>query len=353
MESFIGEKAFITGISGQDGAYLAKFLLKKGYKIFGIVRENNQTNYENLKYLGISDEIDFITIDLTNFEELKKILKEIKPDEIYNLAAQSSVAKSFMDPSSTLRFNVISTLNLLEAIRTLDLKSKYYQASSSEMFGKVKNLPVTEDSVLHPVSPYAISKASSHWLAVNYREAYGLFCCCGILFNHESVLRPDYFVTKKIISTAVRIHKGSNEKLHLGNIDVKRDWGYAPEYIKTMWLMLQQEIADEYVIATNEMNSLESFVKLAFKALEMNWQDHTVIDKKLYRPADIPEIFGNPEKAKRQLNWQYTITFEQLIERLVKEEITILEKGIESLIASFSILIYDTPDEKGVSCVMR
>ncbi len=323
----MSKKALITGITGQDGSYLAEFLLEKGYKIYGIVRANNQKYYDNLNYLGIVDKIDFISMELTNFEKLKQTLKEINPDEIYNLAAQSSVAKSFIDPDSTIRFNVISTLNLLEAIRTLDLKSKYYQASSSEMFGKVKKLPVTEESVLHPVSPYAISKASSHWLAVNYREAYGLFCCCGILFNHESVLRPNNFVTKKIITTAVRIYKGSKEELQLGNIGVKRDWGYAPEYVKTMWLMLQQEVPDEYVIATNEMHSLEDFVKLTFKVLKMNWRDHTVIDKQLYRPSDIPEIFGNPEKAKRQFGWQYDLTFEELIEQLIKEEIHILENN--------------------------
>jgi GDPmannose 4,6-dehydratase len=320
------KKAFITGITGQDGAYLSKFLLKKGYRVFGIVREKKRTNYWNLKYLEIVDKIDFIAIDLTNTEKVKQVLKDIKPDEIYNLAAQSSVAKSFVDPDSTIRFNVISTLNLLEIIRTLNLKSKYYQASSSEMFGKVKNLPVTEETVLHPVSPYAISKASSHWLAVNYREAYGLFCCCGILFNHESVLRPNYFVTKKIITTAVRIYKGSKEKLYLGNIDIERDWGYAPEYIKTMWLMLQQDVPDEYVIASNELHSLKDFVKLAFKGLKLNWREHTVIDKKLYRPSDIAKIYGNPEKAKRQFKWKYSITFEKLIQKLVNEEIKILEK---------------------------
>jgi len=320
-------KTFITGITGQDGAYLANFLLKKGYKIYGVIRASKQSYDGNLKYLGIQDKIDFIPVDLTDFEKLKEILKEIRPDEIYNLAAQSSVARSFADPGSTVKFNIISTLNILEAIRTLSLDSKYYQASSSEMFGKVKNLPVTEESVLHPVSPYAISKASSHWLAVNYREAYGLFCCCGILFNHESVLRPKYFVTKKIISTAVRIYKGSKEKLYLGNIDVKRDWGYAPEYIKTMWLMLQQTVPDEYVIASSEMHSLKDFIRLTFKILKMNWRDHIVIEKQLYRPSDIPEIFGTPSKAEKQFGWRYDITFEELIGKLVKEEIQIFDNN--------------------------
>lgn len=313
--------ALITGITGQDGAYLSRFLLKNGYRVMGLVRKGEPKPYRNLVYLGIYERIDFIEINLTRKEDVANLLESVKPDEIYNLAAQSSVARSFEEPDTTIRFNVTSTLNLMEAIRTQNLKAKFYQASSSEMFGKVNTLPVTEMTVLHPVSPYAISKASCHWLAVNYREAYGLFCCCGILFNHESVLRPDYFVTKKVVSAAVRISKGSKETLTVGNLDIERDWGYAPEYVKTMWRMLQQTIADEYVIASNEMHSLKDFVKTTFALLGLNWLEHTHINKQLFRPSDIDRICGNPEKARKQLGWDYAITFEALIQKLVDEEI--------------------------------
>ena len=267
-----------------------------------------------------------------NLPKVSELLDWLDPDEIYHLAAQSSVSRSFQDPLDTVTFNIQSTQHLLEAMRTLKLSARFYQASSSEMFGRVKTLPVVEDCVLYPVSPYAISKAASHWLAINYREAYGLFCCCGILFNHESFLRPSNFVTKKIVSTAVRIAQGAREKLSLGNVDVKRDWGYAPEYVKSMWLMLQQDRPDEYVIATNEVHSLREFAAASFGYFGLNWEEHTIIDQELFRPSDIAAIYGNPAKAKTKLGWMYDLTFDELVRRLVEEELEHQNTNGEALV---------------------
>ena len=315
------KKALITGITGQDGSYLTKFLKGRGYEILGLVTDYDRDQVANLKFLGVLDQIQFIHGDLLDLDNLMKILGKARPDEIYHLAAQSSVARSFTYPLDTVTFNVLSTQHLLEAIRRLNLTARFYHASSSEMFGRVRKLPVVEESIFHPVSPYAISKAAGHWLAVNYREAYGMFCCCGILFNHESVLRPPHYVTKKIVSTAVRISQGSREKLTLGNIEIRRDWGYAPEYVKSMWLMLQMTEPDEYVIAANEPHSLRDFAANVFGYFGLNWEEHTVIDRGLFRPSDIDEIYGDPTKAKTILGWEYRMTFEDLIRRLVEEEL--------------------------------
>ena len=321
------KKVLITGITGQDGSYLSKFLLDKGYNVYGIMRDSSALNLSNVKALGIDNCIELHLANMLDLSNIIRLLDLIKPDEIYNLAAQSSVAVSFEQPIWTIDFNVMSTINVLEAIRILGLKTKFYQASSSEMYGRVKALPLNEKTAFHPVSPYAISKATDHWITVNYREAYGLFCCCGILFNHESVLRPHHFVTKKIITTAVRIKMGSKEKLRLGNLEIKRDWGYAPEYIKAMWLMLQQDRADEYVIASGESHSLREFVELAFRHLDLNYEDHIIIDKKLYRPSDIDNIYGDPLKAKEMLRWEYNIAFEDLVQLLLNEEFQYYKKA--------------------------
>jgi GDPmannose 4,6-dehydratase len=315
------KKVFITGITGQDGAYLSKFLLDKGYRVYGLVTDFDRSHLANLTALGVIDKVELVSGDLSDLSKLTELLTDIRPDEVYHLAAQSSVARSFEYPLDTVTFNVLSTHHLLEGLRVSKLPARFYQASSSEMFGRVKKLPVVEESVFHPVSPYAISKAAGHWLAMNYREAYDMFCCCGILFNHESFLRPPYYVTKKIISAAVRISHGSGEKLHLGNIGIQRDWGYAPEYIKSMWLMLQQDEPDEYVIATKEVHSLKEFTEKAFAYFDMNWEEHVVIDEKLYRPSDIEIIYGDPTKAKTKLGWTYQLSFEDLISRLVQDEL--------------------------------
>ncbi|HOI72940.1 MAG TPA: GDP-mannose 4,6-dehydratase [Syntrophales bacterium] len=314
------KKALITGITGQDGAYLSRFLLDKDYRVYGLVTDYDRTQLANLAWIDALERVSLVSGDLLDLPRLQDLLEEVQPDELYHLAAQSSVAQSFRDPVDTVAFNVLSTQHLLEAIRTLALPARFYHASSSEMYGRVRTLPVVEESVFHPVSPYAISKAAGHWLAVNYREAYGLFCCCGILFNHESVLRPPNYVTKKIVSAAVRIAKGSREKLTLGNVEIRRDWGYAPEYVKSMWLMLQQDEPDEYVIATNEAHSLRSFAATAFACLDMDWEEHTMIDRTLFRPSDIDVICGNPAKARNKLGWEYDMTFDGLVRRLVEEE---------------------------------
>lgn len=314
------KNALVSGITGQDGAYLAKLLLEKGYKVSGTVRNGINPNAFNLSYLGIEKDVHLIPANLQDLSNVIRLVERAAPDEIYNLASQSSVGLSFEQPIGTVEFNILSTINFLETIRILSPKPKFYQASSSEMFGKVPKLPITELTMVHPVSPYAISKASAHWLTVNYREAYGLFTCCGILFNHESVLRGRHFVTKKVISTAVGIRRGSKQKLTLGNLNIRRDWGYAPAYVEAMWKMLQQEQPDDYIIATGEAHSLREFVDVAFKSLDLNWEEHVIIDKNLYRFSDIQNIYGDASKARLALGWNYESSFEDLVALLVNEE---------------------------------
>ena len=317
--------AMITGITGQDGAYLTKFLLTKGYNIIGLLRNNKEADLKNLEYLGLNDnnKVRFIKTDLLNLSNIIKILETIDINEIYNLAAQSSVGLSFNQPIETLEFNIVSTAKLLEAMRITNPKIKFYQASSSEMFGNVKkkNLPINENFLLRPISPYGISKAASHWITVNYREAHKLFAVCGISFNHESVLRNKNFVTKKIINTAVKISLGLADELRLGNIKVYRDWGYAPKYIEAMWLMLQQDNPDDYIISSGEVHSLEKFVVKVFEKLNLNVDKFVKIDESLYRPNDLEINYGDNSKAKNKLNWNYDMSFDQLIYKLVEDEI--------------------------------
>lgn len=319
--------AIITGVTGQDGAYLSELLLAKGYKVIGITRDTSEFRLRNLKFLDIADKIELIKANLTDLSNIFRILEKSEPDELYHLAAQSSVGLSFEQPIGTLEFNIISTANLLEAIRIINPKVRFYHASSSEMFGKLKQeqLPVTEETVLHPVSPYSISKASAHWTTINYREAYGLHSVCGILFNHESALRGDNFVTKKILNTAIKIKKGIEKELVLGNLDVKRDWGYAPEFVKAMWLMLQQDNADDYIICSGIPHSLKQFAETAFELLNLEFDKHVKINKDFYRPVELEIIYGNNAKAKKNLNWNYSVTFGELIGRLLRDE----EKFIE------------------------
>ena len=312
--------ALITGVTGQDGSYLGKLLLEKGYKVYGAVRDWSSPGRKNLSFLKIETELEIVSINLRDLSNVIWLLNRLQPHEIYNLASQSSVGLSFELPIATVECNVISTLNLLEAIRILSLGTKFYQASSSEMYGSVKTLPVTEETAIHPVSPYGISKASAHWVTVNYREAYGLFSCCGILFNHESVLRGERFVTKKILSSALKISRGTGEKLKLGNTEIKRDWGYAPEYVKVMWSMLQQNEPEDFVIATGEPHSIAEFATLVFEQVGLNWHDHVVIDKDLYRPSDLHVIYGDPSKARLKLGWDYRLSFQDLIQLLVEQE---------------------------------
>lgn len=319
--------SMITGITGQDGAYLAKFLLNRGYDIIGLTRNNSRTNMKNLRYLCIDDKINFIKIDLLNLSNIVRIIEKNKINEIYNLAAQSSVGLSFNQPIETLEFNIISTAKLLEAMRITNPKIKFYQASSSEMFGNVKkeNLPINENFLLHPISPYGVSKAASHWVTLNYREAYNLFAVCGIFFNHESVLRNKNFVTKKIINTAVKISLGFTDELRLGNIKVCRDWGYAPKYVEAMWLMLQQDKPNDYIISSGEVHSLEEFVIKVFEKLNLKVNKFVKIDESLYRPNDLEINYGDNSKAKNKLNWNYGMSFDQLTDKLVEDEIEFIK----------------------------
>ena len=314
------KKALICGISGQDGAYLAKLLLDKGYQVFGGSRDAQSTSFVNLSHLNISNQIEFVSISLNDFRSVLQIIMKIEPDEVYNLAGQSSVALSFEQPVETLESISFGTLNLLEAIRFSKLPIKLYNAGSSECFGNV-NEAVNEETPFRPRSPYGVAKATAFWEVANYREAYKLYACTGILFNHESPFRKERFVTKKIISTACRIYKGSNEKLLLGNINVFRDWGWAPEYVEAMWLMLQQANPEDFVIATGESISLKEFVIYAFESLNLKWADHVVFNDDLLRPTDIDKGLANPEKAKQILNWVPKIKSKALIELLIDCEL--------------------------------
>jgi GDPmannose 4,6-dehydratase len=315
------KKALITGITGQDGSYLSQFLLQKGYRVCGVVRLKQKPNLGHLRYLKIEKKVRLFKADYLKSADINQIVKLVRPDEIYHLAAMSSVAQSFHEPARTIEFNLTSTAHLLEAARLFVPQVKFYQASSSEMFGAMSKLPATEETPFQPVSPYGISKVSCHWLAHSYRRMHNLYCACGILFNHESVLRPKHFAIKKIISTAVRIKHGSKEKLTLGNTHIKRDWGYAPEYVKAMWLMLQQSKGEDFILATNEAHSLDEFVRLTFDYLGLNWKKHVHVDKTLFRQSDIPISVGNPRKIKNKLKWKYDLRFEDLIKLLVDEEV--------------------------------
>jgi GDPmannose 4,6-dehydratase len=295
--------ALISGISGQDGAYLARLLLDKGYQVFGTARDAKMASFQNLEKLGIRQRITLLSMALNDFRSVLQTLSTAQPDEVYNLAGQSSVGLSFEQPVETLESISIGTLNLLEVIRFLQKPIKLYSAGSSECFGDTGCAPADESTPFHPRSPYAVAKATAHWEVANYREAYNLFACTGILFNHESPLRPERFVTRKIIKTACQIAAGRCEKLQLGNISIARDWGLAPEYVDAMWLMLQQDSPGDYVIATGETNTLESFVVETFAQLGLEWQDHVATDPSLLRPSEIMVSRGNSEKAHRELGW--------------------------------------------------
>ncbi|MFO7524891.1 MAG: GDP-mannose 4,6-dehydratase [Ignavibacteriaceae bacterium] len=319
--------AIITGITGQDGAYLSKLLLDKNYKVIGIARNLLAGNLNGLNFLNIVDDVDLVEANLLDFSNIIRLLEKYKPDEIYNLAAQSSVGLSFQQPIGTLEFNIISIANILEAVRIVNKGIKVYQSSSSEMYGNVEKskLPIDENFIIHPASPYGISKASAHWISVNYREAYNMFISCGILFNHESVLRRQNFVTKKIISSALKIKNGEMDFLTVGNTSVKRDWGYVPEYVKVMWKMLNINVPDDYVICSGETHSLQEFIEKVFLALKLDPVKYVKTDNSLFRPVELETIYGNPAKAKNKLDWTYTMSFDELIEKLIEDEIKYAE----------------------------
>lgn len=295
--------ALICGISGQDGAYLAQLLLDKGYTVHGTARDAQMSTFYNLGLLGVKDRITFHSMALNDFRSVLQALTKVQPDEIYNLAGQSSVGLSFDQPVETLESISVGTLNLLEAIRFTGQPIKLYNAGSSECFGNTDGQPANEETPFRPRSPYAVAKATAFWEVANYREAYNLYACTGILFNHESPLRPERFVTQKIVKSACRIAAGNNEKLHLGNISIARDWGWAPEYVEAMWLMLQQEQADDFVIASGETNTLEDFVAAVFEAQGLDWHDHVISDSALIRPSEIMVSCGDASKAAEVLGW--------------------------------------------------
>lgn len=321
-------KAIIIGITGQDGSYLARLLLEKGYKVIGITRDGLEFNDNNLRYLGICADIEVIELVDPNKEKIIRILKNIKPTEVYNLAAQSSVGYSFIDPFSTLEYNISSVLYWLECIKICDPSIRFYQASSSEMFGNVRptDLPLKESLIFRPASPYGISKAAGHWLVVNYREINKMFCSCGILFNHESPLRGSNYVVKKIINTAVKIKMGLiNSPLTLGNIDIKRDWGYAPDYVKAMWLIMQHKEPGDFLICSGNVWSLRELVTYVFNSLQLDMEKYLVVDKALFRPKDLEIIWGDNSKAIELLGWKYNLTNEALIEKLLEDEFKYIE----------------------------
>lgn len=314
------KKALICGVSGQDGTYLTELLLSKGYHVYGGSRDAQGSKFEHLRAMGIASEVELVSINVADFRSVLQTIIKTEPDEVYNLAGQSSVGLSFEQPVETLESVVVGTLNILEAIRFSGLDIKFYNAGSSECFGDTKGIPATEGSPFDPQSPYAIAKSSAFWLVDNYRKSYGLKACTGILFNHESPLRPRRFVTRKIIAAACDIKKGKSEKLSLGNIDIVRDWGWAPEYVEAMWRMLQQESLEDFVIATGESNSLREFIKIAFEKVGLDYNNYLEIDPKFIRPTDLMVGLASPERARKKLGWSAKTKMSGVVEKMIEAE---------------------------------
>ena len=338
------KNALITGINGQDGSYLAELLLEKGYNVYGIMRRKSVVDYGNVEH--IKDKIHFIYADMTDVVSLINAMKISQADEVYNLAAQSFVATSWEQPLATAQIDALGVTNMLEAIRNVKPECRFYQASTSEMFGLVQEMPQTEKTPFYPRSPYGVAKLYGHWITKNYRESYGLFACSGILFNHESERRGKEFVTRKISDAVARIKLGVQDHLELGNMDAKRDWGHSKDYVRAMWLMLQQDKPDDYVIATNETRTVREFVEKAFKAADIDvvWEGTGVdevgkdketgkvivkINKEFFRPAEVEVLLGNPAKADKVLGWERHISFDELVERMVKNDLELVAKEIK------------------------
>ena len=337
------KNALITGVTGQDGSYLSELLLEKGYNVYGIMRRKSVVDYGNVDH--IKDKIHFIYADMTDMASLVKAVSIAQPDEVYNLAAQSFVAPSWDQPLATADINAIGVTNMLEAIKIVKPDAHFYQASTSEMFGLVQEIPQTEKTPFYPRSPYGVAKLYGHWITKNYRESFDLFACSGILFNHESERRGKEFVTRKITQAVARIKLGVQEYVELGNLDSKRDWGHSQDYVKAMWLMLQQEKPDDYVIATNETRTVREFVETAFKVagIDVVWEGKGVdevgkdkdngkvvvkINKAFFRPAEVDILLGNPEKAEKALGWSREIDFKELVERMVNNDMELVIKEI-------------------------
>lgn len=328
------KKALISGITGQDGSYLAEFLLGKGYEVYGIIRRSSSFNTGRIDPIYEDPHVPHRRLhlvygDLNDASSLNRIIRTIQPDEIYNLGAQSHVRVSFDIPEYTGEITGLGTIRLLEAVRESGLKPKFYQASSSEMFGKVQEVPQHETTPFYPRSPYGAAKVYAHWITVNYREAYDLFACNGILFNHESPRRGETFVTRKITKAAARIKLGVQKDLFLGNLDAKRDWGFAGDYIQAMWLMLQAPKPEDYVIATGETHTVREFLELAFNRLQLDWQKHVKIDTKYYRPTEVDLLIGDASKAKRDLGWEPKVRFQELVAMMVDEDLALERERLE------------------------
>ena len=320
------KRALITGITGQDGSYLAELLLEKGYEVHGIVRRASTETFERINH--IAPRLHLHQADLLDQLSLIDVIKESNPDEVYNLAAQSFVPTSWKQPCLTGEFTAIGVTRMLEAIKLLGKDNiRFYQASSSEMFGKVQAVPQTEDTPFYPRSPYGVAKLYGHWITINYRESYNMYCVSGILFNHESPRRGREFVTRKVTDGVARIKLGLSKELRLGNLDAKRDWGFAGDYVRAMWLMLQQNTPDDYVIATGLTHTVKRLVELAFAAVDLNWEKYVVLDPAFVRPAEVDLLIGSPEKAKKQLGWVPEVTFEKMVEMMVKTDLERLKTG--------------------------
>jgi|YelNatPaOPRAMG01_1025707.scaffolds.fasta_scaffold110847_1 GDPmannose 4,6-dehydratase len=319
-------KALITGVTGQDGSYLAEFLLEKGYEVIGMVRRSSTVNFDRIRH--IQNRITLVQGDLLDQVSLIDILEEHRPDEVYNLAAQSFVPTSWKQPVFTGEVTALGVTRLLDAIRLVDPKIRFYQASSSEMFGKVREVPQNENTPFYPRSPYGVAKVYGHWITVNYRESYGLFACSGILFNHGSPRRGLEFVERKVSYGAAQIKLGLAKELRLGNLDACRDWGFAGDYVRAMWLMLQQDHPDDYVVGSGETHSVRELCEIAFGALDLDWREYVVSDPRYYRPAEVDLLVSDPSKARRVLGWEPTVSFEQLIRMMVEADLEMLRREL-------------------------
>lgn len=322
---YMKKRALITGVTGQDGSYLAEFLLEQGYDVIGMVRRSSTVNFERIH--DIQDNITLVSGDLLDEVSLINVLREHRPTEVYNLAAQSFVQTSWNQPVFTGEVTALGVTRILDAIRLVDPEIRFYQASSSEMFGKVQEVPQTERTPLYPRSPYGVAKVYGHWITINYRESYGMHANSGILFNHESPRRGLEFVTRKISYTVAKIKLGLTNELRLGNMDARRDWGYAPDYVQMMWLMLQQDEPGDYVVATGETHSVEEFVQFAFEHVGLNYRDYVVQDERFMRPAEVDLLVGDPSKAREQLGWKPNVTFEELVRIMVEADVRLLKQG--------------------------
>jgi GDPmannose 4,6-dehydratase len=325
------KKALITGITGQDGSYLAEFLLAKGYSVCGVVRRSSSMNRGRIDPLHddpkLAKRFTLVYGDLNDASSINRILRTARPDEIYNLAAQSHVKVSFEIPEYTAEVTALGTLRILEAIVDSGIKTRFYQASSSELYGRSENTPQDENTPFQPVSPYAVAKLFAYWTTVNYRESYGIYACNGILFNHESPRRGETFVTRKITRAVARIKKGLQDKLYLGNLDAKRDWGYAKDYVEAMWMMLQQKKPEDFVIATGETHTVKEFVREAFGVAGLDWRKHVRVDKRFFRPIEVNALCGDYSKARRKLGWKPTTSFKELVRLMVDADMALLDSG--------------------------